>query len=141
MLGRETIAQQWQRTGRRRLALPFNREAGPGDRAGFIRPVKHILLTARAGIVVAEKYALSAIAPTHQRRKGGWPQFVRLSVLRQQPLGEAAHHEEQRIQCVNAVRAEPGPGAERRRVAKFGFVKNRLGKSPARTTGALAYGC
>jgi hypothetical protein len=74
--------------------------------------MENILLTPRTRVVVAKEYALSAVAPTHYGRKGARLGRTGFCGLRRQLLGQPAHHVEQRIQTMNAVRTQPGARPE-----------------------------
>ena len=94
------------------MTASFYREARSRDAARFVGSMEDILFTPRTRIVVAKEYALSAVAPTHYGRKGARLGRSRFTGLRRQLLGQPAHHEEQRIETMNAVRTQPGARPE-----------------------------
>src|SRR3979490_892880 len=98
--------------------------------------MEDIFFTPRTRIVVAKEYALRTVAPTHQGRKGTRLSRSAFSDLRGQLLGQPAHHEEQGIQTMNAVRPQPGARPERGHIAKLGLVEYRFCKAPAGFAGA-----
>src|SRR5262245_48524299 len=106
-----------RRRGRSRtLAALLDEEAGFVDPAAFTQTMKHILLASCAGVVVAQEYSLCAIAPAQQRRECAGLRLACLADQGRELFRQAIHHENECVQCMNAVRAQPGPGSVRWRL-------------------------
>jgi len=69
------------------MTASFYREAGYRNAARFAGSMEDILFTPRTRVVVAKEYALSAVAPTHDGRKGARLGRSSFSGLRRQMLG------------------------------------------------------
>ncbi len=101
--------------------------------------MKDVLLAPRAGLVIAGEQTLCTVPPTQQRREGAGRGVLpagQCEYLLRQP----AHHENQRIECMNPVRAEPGARAERWWRCEFRFVEDSLAHAPTGIAGTRAHG-
>lgn len=136
MLGHIPVALQWKGQCGRCMTSSFNFEACSCDAAGLVGSMEDILFTPRTRIVVAKEYALGTVAPPHYGRKDARLARPGFPGLRRQLLGQPTHHDQQRVQRMNAVRTEPGARPEWWRIAKFGLVEHRFGKAPTGFTGA-----
>ena len=133
-------------------AIADRRKGGLGDRIVFLDHNTHVVdsvclsesmegifLASGTGIVIAQEYALRAIPPAHERGECAFGIRAGLSRHRGQFLGETLHHEQQRVERVDAIRAKKGFRPKCRPIAKFRLVKCRLSVAPAGAAGALTH--
>src|SRR5580692_7220362 len=120
------------------LAAAVDAHAGLGDRAGFARRVEHVLLAPGTRLVVAQEDSLRAITPA-QRSAESTRGRTYAAGQREYLLGQSAHHEDQCIERVDAVRTQPGSRPVRRRRRDLGLVQHRLAHAPTGLAGARAY--
>ncbi len=137
MLGDNAVTDRCYRCPRSAIRAD-DRQRLVGDGASLASRVKDIFLAAGSGCVVAEKGSLTPVTPPQEcgegRRLGRRPGRGRCG----NPLRQAAHHEKHRIQCVNAVRGEPGARPKRRGHPEVGFVEHRFHEAPPGQAGAFA---